>query len=103
MQEKISGKFSYEKIDISLFPRPRVTIEGISVAYPRTFKGTLRTVSVAPQILPLFRGRVEFSKIRIQEPDFRIVVPAAQTDKTSGAPTLKETKEDIGPCSAICS
>jgi hypothetical protein len=95
VQEKLSGKVSYEKIDISLFPRPRVTIEGLSLAYPRTFKGTLRSLSIAPQILPLFRGRVQFSKIMIQEPDFRIVVPTAKTDTTSEAPTLEEMKESI--------
>ena len=95
VQEKLSGKVSYEKIDISLFPRPQVTIEGLSLAYPRTFRGTLRSLSIAPQILPLFKGRVEISKIRIQGPDFRIVVPAAKTDETSEAPTLEETKEDI--------
>jgi len=95
VQEKLSGKVSYEKIDISLFPRPRVTIEGLSLAYPRTFRGTLRSLSIAPQILPLFRGRVQFSKIRIQGPDFRIAVPSVKTDKKSEAPTLEETKEDI--------
>ena len=95
VQEKLGGKVSYEKIDISLFPRPRVTIEGLSLAYPRTFRGTLRSLSIAPQILPLFRGRVQFSKIRIQEPDFRIAVPAAKADTTSEAPTLEETKENI--------
>jgi AsmA-like C-terminal region/AsmA family len=95
VQEKLHGKVSYEKIDISLFPRPRVTIEGLSLAYPRTFRGTLRSLSIAPQILPLFRGRVEVSKIRIREPDFRIAVPAPKPDKTSETPTLEEAKENI--------
>jgi AsmA-like C-terminal region/AsmA family len=95
VQEKLSGKVSYDKIDISLFPRPRVTIEGLSLAYPHTFRGTLRSLSIAPQILPLFRGRLQVSKIRIQEPDFRIAVPAAKTDTTSEAPTLEETRDDI--------
>lgn len=96
VEEKLAGgKVSYEKIDICLFPRPRVTIEGLRLAYPHTFKGTLRSLSIAPQILPLFKGRVQFSKIRIQEPDFRIVVPAAKPDSASGAPTLEETKANI--------
>ncbi len=95
VDEKLGGKVSYEKIDISLFPRPRVTIEGLRLRYPRTFKGTLRSLSIAPQILPLFRGRVQFSRIRIQEPDFRIVMPAAKSDSTSEAPTLEEMKANI--------
>ncbi len=37
VQEKLSGKVSYDKVDISLFPRPLVTLTGISVGYPRTF------------------------------------------------------------------
>ena len=96
VEEKlVGGKVSYEKIDISLFPRPQVTIEGLRLAYPRTFKGTLGSLSIFPQILPLFKGRVAFSKIRIQEPDFRIIMPAAKPDATSGAPTLEETKANI--------
>ncbi len=93
--EKLGGKVSYGKIDISLFPRPQVTIEQINLAYPRTFRGTLRSLSISPQILPLFKGRVQFSKIRIQEPDFRIIMPAAKPDSTSEAPTLEETKANI--------
>ncbi len=106
VEEKLGGKVSYGKIDISLFPRPRVTIEQLSLAYPRTFKGTLRSLSIAPQIIPLFRGRVQFSKIRIQEPDFRIRMPAAKPAKPgpvpgpvpgpeSEAPTLEEAKSNI--------
>jgi hypothetical protein len=95
VEEKLGGKVTYGKIDISLFPRPQVTIEQLRLAYPRTFKGTLRSLSIAPQILPLFKGRVEFSKIRIQEPDFRIIVPAAKPDATSEAPTLEEAKANI--------
>jgi hypothetical protein len=93
--EKLGGKVSYEKIDISLFPRPRVTIEQLRLAYPRTFRGTLRSLSISPQVLPLLKGRVQFSKIRIQEPDFRIIMPAAVSDSTSEAPTLEETKANI--------
>ncbi len=106
--EKLGGKVSYGKVNISLFPRPRVTIEQLSLAYPRTFRGTLKSLSIAPQILPLFRGRVKVSKIRIQEPDFRIRMPAAKPAKSgpvpglapgpvpeSEAPTLEETKANI--------
>ncbi len=93
--EKLGGKVSYGKIDISLFPRPQATIEDLSLAYPHTFRGTLRSLSIAPQILPLLRGRVQFSKIRIQEPDFRIIMPVAKPDTTSEAPTLEEVKANI--------
>ncbi len=96
VQEKLNGKVSYEKIDVSLFPRPRVTIEGLSLAYPRTFRGTLRSLSIAPQILPLLKGRVQVSMIRMHAPDFGIALPAAKADKTSEAPTLEEIKENIG-------
>lgn len=94
-EKLVGGKVSYGKIDISLFPRPQVTIEGLRLAYPRTFRGTLGSLSIFPQILPLFKGRVQFSKIRIEEPDFRIIMPAAKPDSASGAPTLEETKANI--------
>jgi hypothetical protein len=95
VQEKLGGKVSYGKIDISLFPRPQVTIEELHLAYPHTFRGTLRAISIAPQILPLFRGHVRFSRFRVEEPDFRIIMPAAKPEAESEAPTLEEMKANI--------
>jgi hypothetical protein len=94
--EKLGGKVSYGKIDIFLFPRPHATVEQLSLGYPRTFRGTLQSLSIYPQILPLFKGKVQFSKIKIQEPDFRIIIPAVKPDASSEeTPTLEEAKTNI--------
>lgn len=95
VSEKLGATASYEHITISLFPRPGATVEKLHLSYPRTFKGTLGSISVHLQMLPLFRGKILFSKIRIHEPDFRIVLPSASAASTSDAPTLEETKENI--------
>ncbi len=93
--EKLGGKVSYERIDISLFPRPHVVIKKLHLAYPRTFRGTLQSLSIYPQILPLFEGKLLYSKIQILGPDFRIILPAAKSEATSEVPSLEEMKSNV--------
>src|SRR3990172_2658351 len=96
VSNKLSGgTMSYEKIDLSLFPRPHLSITKLKLHYPRTFRGTLQSLSVYPQLVPLLSGKLRFAKIRIEEPDFRIILPAAATESTTEAPSVEEVKEDI--------
>ena len=95
VSEKLGGKVSYEKIDLLLFPRPHVIISQLHLAYPRTFRGTLQSLTIYPHLFPLFRRQVLFSKIQIQEPDFRIILPAIVSESTPEVPSLEETKANI--------
>ncbi|HEY6010856.1 MAG TPA: AsmA family protein, partial [Nitrospirota bacterium] len=95
VSEKLGGKVSYERIDLSLFPRPHVIIRQLRLAYPRTFRGTLQSLTIYPRLFPLFRKQFRFSKIQVQEPDFRIILPAVAAKSTSEVPSLEETKANI--------
>src|SRR6266545_2902521 len=92
VSEKLGGKVSYERIELSLFPRPHVTIRQLHLAYPHTFRGTLDSLTIYPRLFPLFRGHLQFSKIRVLDPDFRIILPAAVPGPSPEAPSLEETK-----------
>jgi hypothetical protein len=93
--EKIGGKISYERIEISLFPRPHVSISQLHLAYPRAFSGTQRSLAIYPRLFPLFKGQLQFSRIQVLAPDFTIILPAAASGPTPEAPSLEETKANI--------
>jgi hypothetical protein len=93
--EKLGGKVSYERVDISLFPQPHVVIKKLHLAYPRTLRGTVQSLNIYPQILPLFKGKLLYSKIRILGPDFRIILPAPKSEATSEVPSIEEMKSNI--------
>jgi hypothetical protein len=95
VSEKIGGKVSYERIDFSLLPRPHVIIEQLHLAYPRTFKGTLKSLTIYPHLCPLFRRQIQFSRIQILKPDFKFILPATESKPTTEIPSLEETKANI--------
>ncbi|HTP06407.1 MAG TPA: AsmA-like C-terminal domain-containing protein [Nitrospirota bacterium] len=95
VSEKLGGKVSYERIDLSLFPRPHVIIKQLHLAYPRTFRGTLQSLTIYPHLLPLLRRQLQFSRIRILEPDFKIILPAIVSESTPEIPSLEETKANV--------
>jgi hypothetical protein len=95
VSEKLGGKVSYESIDLSIFPRPHVTVKQLHLAYPHTFRGTLESLTIYPHLLPLLKRQFQFSRIQILEPDFRIILPAIVSEATPDVPSLEETKADI--------
>jgi len=95
VSERLGGKVSYERIDVSLFPLPHVIIRQLHLAYPRTFKGQLQSITIYPHVLPLFRGKLQFTKIQVLEPDFTIILPAVVSEATPEVPSLEETKANI--------
>ncbi|HEX8874192.1 MAG TPA: AsmA family protein [Nitrosospira sp.] len=95
VSEKLGGKVSYERIDLSFFPRPHVIISQLHLAYPRTFRGSLQSLTIYPHLFPLFRRQLLFSRIQVLEPDFRIILPAILSESTPEVPSLEETKANI--------
>ncbi|HUI44784.1 MAG TPA: AsmA-like C-terminal domain-containing protein [Nitrospirota bacterium] len=95
VSKKLGGKMSYERFDLFFFPRPHVEIKKLLLGYPRTFRGTLQSLSIYPQIMPLIKGELRFSEIQINEPNFRIILPAAISESTPEFPSLDETKANI--------
>ena len=94
VSEKLGGKVSYERIDVSLFPLPHVIIRQLHLAYPRTFSGQLQSITIYPHVFPLFRGKLQFSKIQVQEPDFTIILPAVVSESTPTAPVSRGNESE---------
>jgi hypothetical protein len=58
-----------QRIDISLLPRPRLIIRTVGISFPGTVVGTLESVHIYPELLPLFRGRIQIAKVLLERPD----------------------------------
>ncbi|HTG01148.1 MAG TPA: AsmA-like C-terminal domain-containing protein [Nitrospirota bacterium] len=95
VSEKLGAPMTYDRIELSLLPRPRAAITQLHIQYPHTFRGTLERLTVYPQLLPLFTGKLRLARIQIQQPDFRIILPAAAAKSSEEAPSLEEMKNNI--------
>ncbi len=72
VSDRLKGQVQYQGFDLSFFPRPRVEILGGRISIPETMTVTLKTLTVYPKILPLFRGKVQFAKLVVESPDVRL-------------------------------
>ncbi len=80
LSQKIAGTITFEDTDISLFPLPRVIIRNASLTVPEEVSGTIRTLTVYPELRPLFSGQIKLSRIQINQPSFTLRIPPKTDD-----------------------
>ena len=64
LSQKMGGRVAFERLDVSFFPRLRMTVKRLSLSFPKTFRGTLESVSVYPQLLPSSKEKCSFLRSR---------------------------------------
>ncbi len=94
ISRQLGGRVSYKRLDISLFPQPHVVFRQSTIRIPKTVNGTLNTLIIYPQMLPLVKGKLLFSRILVQGPDLSIILPSTGKARPE-LPTLEETKAAI--------
>lgn len=62
-------------LDLSYWPRPRLTIREVKVNKPGAVTGSIRTLTVYPRIPPLLRDKVLVSALRLEAPEFTVTTP----------------------------
>jgi hypothetical protein len=72
ISDKLGGQVQYQRLDLSFFPRPRVKILEGRVSIPRTLTAAVTALTVYPEVIPLFKGKVRLSKLVIESPDVRL-------------------------------
>jgi uncharacterized protein involved in outer membrane biogenesis len=72
--EKIGGSVDFEKIDLSVLPRPHAIIHKGAVSNEAA-SGTIKSLSIYPKILPLFKGEFQITRFLVKYPDFEIDFP----------------------------
>jgi hypothetical protein len=66
------GTLEFDRLGLSLFPRPAVVVHRAIVRLPESGRGTIVSVRACPRILPLLRGRVRIGRLHIEGPAFEL-------------------------------
>ena len=85
INRETGGKLTYQQVDILYFPRPYFFLRQAQLTIPGSFEGSLSSLKVYPQLLPLLQGQIRFTRIDIQEPRLKYNVPSRAPDATSGS------------------
>lgn len=63
---------SFGHLNIDLLPRPHLIVSGATITVPDRVAGSVASVAVYPELLPLIRGDVRIAQVRLKRPDFSV-------------------------------
>jgi AsmA-like C-terminal region len=75
LERRTGVHLSYARAEITLFPHPRVVVQGVAVEVPGIAAGTVATLRADLELIPLLRGEVRNGSILLEDPDFRVSIP----------------------------
>ncbi len=74
------GSLEYDRLGISFFPRPGLTVFGASLRLPSQGLIHFKSVTVVPRFWPLLRGDITLAALTLDSPDARIPIPEKLQD-----------------------
>ena len=83
LERRTGIHLSYARAEVTFFPRPRVVILGVTIDVPGLAAGTVATLQVDLELIPLLRGNVRNGTILLEDPDFRVRIPPKATPEKS--------------------
>ena len=72
LSQMVGGEVSFQRVDLSFFPRPEVVIHQASLSIPEITSGNLKVLHAYLKIWPLLKGRVQLDRLKIEGPDFTV-------------------------------
>ena len=75
LERRTGVHLSYARAEVTFFPRPRVVVRGVVLDVPGLAAGTVTTLQVDPELIPLLRGQVRNGTILLEDPDVRVRIP----------------------------
>jgi hypothetical protein len=99
ISEEVEGKVTFQRLDLSLFPRPHALIAQGVVFVPERANGTFETLKLYPKILPLLIGRLGLAEILVEQPDFKVIFPTRlETEgETHTSPLSEKIEKSLMP------
>jgi hypothetical protein len=79
--QQLDGDVTFQKITVSLFPRPHADINEGTVAIPGKAEGKVSSLTVYPRILPLLWGNLQIAKISVLSPNITANLPEKKPEK----------------------
>jgi len=93
ISKELDGRFSYERVGLSIFPRPRVVLQGLTLSIPESLSGSMKTLDLYPELWPLITGKLRFTKVRLDRPDVHFSL-LGKTGDPSGLETPPESSPE---------
>lgn len=103
--QAINGRVELQRLTLSIFPQPHITIHQGSFSIPDTASGTLTSLAIYPKILPLFIGKIQIARIDVNTPDIEIRLHK-QSEPKAGYPkslALETVEQKIGAALSLMS
>ncbi len=99
----INGKVTFERLDVSFFPRPRLLVQQCRFFVAEKTVGTIASMTIFPKVMPLLSGKFQLAEINLNTPDINIHLEQKPDSQTSHHQpvTLKTIEEKIGPVLAV--
>ena len=95
ISQKISGTIDFQKMEVSLFPRPRILINQARFSFPGTAHGTINSLRIYPHILPLFSGKVRIGRIQVDSPHISLTVSGKQKEGMKPPLSVQAMEEKV--------
>jgi hypothetical protein len=76
-------RFSYGRVETTLFPRPRVVLRDAAFDIPGLAQGNIPNLETTPELTPLLRGRVRFGDLLVEGANFRLRIPPGPKRETT--------------------
>jgi uncharacterized protein involved in outer membrane biogenesis len=74
VSQKIGGEFRFQKIRLSILPRPNITLTKGNLVIPETFSTSWESLTVSPKLFPLITGNILISRILVVQPQIDVTV-----------------------------
>ena len=81
ISKEIGGEVQFHKVAIALFPRPQIVIQEAKIGSPDKMTIRLEGLTIAPQIIPLLRGKVRIAFLQADAPIVTMEIPAQRPIK----------------------
>lgn len=78
LSRKTGGKVEIARAEFFLFPRPGVVFQRALISIPGRADGTVQSVTAYPEIGPLLVGNVRVAEVRVDTPEFMIILPGEE-------------------------
>ena len=88
--KELRGTMTYDRVELSLLPRPNVVLHGVVIDIPGTLSATIVAVNVRARLIPLFRGQFLVSSVSLEQPVLTLMIQDDSTKHLSRRPSAKQ-------------
>jgi hypothetical protein len=95
--ERTEGILTFRQLDLSLLPRPHLTLHDAVLTIPGRTTGKVPSASIYPEIIPLFSREIRIAHVRLDRPEIAFVLTEESPDgpPEDGQSVFAETRTEI--------